>query len=92
MTDSARVHRSYYEQDGCWNCQWSLRVYECDYQDDLYCRRGAPPRPLCGSFVLNEAFSYVSRAIEKERNLEWREWADGREVSPCGMCEHWKAE
>lgn len=91
---------SYREQSGCRDCARRFERHEYDSYIMLYCTYAAPPRPKCGSSMMDERFGRAGGTIMSPWNTEqavsekkaWDEWAKDRCVSPFGICDHWQLE
>ena len=98
MTDSARVIHRYWVQPGCHNCRHAEEAYTYDGPTTLYCGHGAPPRPPCGSVLMDEAWPglrlFTRDKEDKDKYaagaVAWREWSAGREVEEAGCCGCWE--
>lgn len=87
---------TYRVQDGCANCRYVFVRKESDSDDELYCTRGAPERPPCMSFVMEECELIEGKpwGHDDEGHRKWDEWKKGRQVVALGICGEWwlKAE
>lgn len=66
--------KNYKIQNSCHNCGHCFILTEYDANDEFYCTKNAPPRPISGSCHLNEQFNRTEedmmRAIEEEERRE----------------------
>ena len=79
-----KLPSSYREIDTCRFCQEVFICGEYDSPDRLFCAKGAPERPLCGSVLLGEF------EIDQKGFFDfdpWDEWAKDREVHEWGVCD-----
>jgi len=92
MSTETRLPDGYEARGGCHNCVWLFVFREYGDSNKLYCTRGAPARPYCGSCALDELFLLAKGDIPdgshkyEYREKMWEEWAAGREVSMGGVC------
>jgi len=83
---------SYRLQSGCWNCKNLFLYQEFDEEPIYYCNLDSHPRPECGSQLMRETF--IKKSIDVREStvmlLRWKEWSNGRQVSPYGKCDLWE--
>lgn len=84
----------YHVQNGCWNCEHSVRISHFEEGDELYCGYNAPPRPKSGSHAMPDEAFYdpeTHNLIEMaEAEDAWEEWSEPRRVASAGICEEWQ--
>jgi len=85
------VMRNYRLLRSCINCKHCF-IMEWDSQDELYCTKDAPKRPLCGSVHMNEYFGDIwEKEIEIKEEKEKRTLSvDERREIILNICEHYR--
>lgn len=84
-----KLHASYWEPNGCYNCQHVFVKLEYDGDTEHFCNKGKSKRPLCGSVCMGENRSKFYVGV---RYTRWMEWAKPRVVQPHGICVLWQSK
>lgn len=89
---------SYYPMPGCINCKHVFVLSEYDEGNRYFCHFDKSERPKRGSCYMGEhllTFEEDQLPWEEtmdlfsQRNREWEDWANPREVEPNGRCNEW---
>lgn len=75
---------SYRLQEGCETCPHVNRLENYDIPPCWYCTFGATPRPRHWLIEYDD----TGATFDEMKFHVWEAWAEGREVSPRGICEH----
>ena len=92
MIDSKELFAATYRvRDACANCRHVFVRQEHEGNDELYCTLGAPERPPCMSFFMDECELVEGKpwGHDDEGHRKWDEWQDGRQVVALGICGEW---
>jgi hypothetical protein len=90
----SKLPKSHREQPACATCVHAFVHREYDEGDDYYCTFGAPPRPPCGSVLMDEwdrhtdsedYGAYLERSGAARET--WLRWSEGRGVSAWDICD-----
>lgn len=95
-----KLDPSYRNQHGCRDCNHKVIVSDYECYDVYLCGLTGLPRPKFDSLAMGETWGKNEGEAFKDRNEErykrereiWGEWADGRMVSPHGICDFWQSE
>lgn len=95
-----KLDPSYREPHGCRDCNHKVIIGDYECYDVYLCGLVGLPRPKFDSLAMGEMWGKDKGEGFKERDEErckreqeiWNEWADGRMVSPYGICDHWQSE
>lgn len=78
----------YIEQPGCHMCKHVFIKREYDDPPQYYCTYEKPPRPKCGSVLMEEEFDYDTDEYE-----QWEEWDTiDKHVEPWGICKKFEED
>ena len=82
----------YCVQNGCHNCKHVFVKQEHDEEAYLFCNFNAPPRPKCGSVLMDECLSDFPVPVRRELYAAWDAWARPRAVRSAGTCNNWEEQ
>jgi hypothetical protein len=80
------MHRSYKEQNGCYNCPHVVKIFEYDSYIQYFCTWSAPDRPRSGSVFMNEMWDHKDNKRYGEQMDKWDKWAENQSVYAWGIC------
>jgi len=76
----------YRQQDGCYNCRFSIKWSDYEAYDKYICHKDLSDRP-------SPLYGFVNGTEEKNGSEKaWYGWKAGREVHYHGICDNWEPE